>query len=286
MAIPALNVPYLPIMASMVRALRDTDTFGFIEVARPEWEKFEAVSIAAIREEYERVKDENFTRLHLDHVPVIDEDHVEVDYISIIEEAIGLGYDSVMVDGSRLSLDDNIAATAKVVERAHAAGIPVEAELGAVMGHEDGPTPPYDELFATGKGFTDPAEAERFVKETNVDWLSVAFGSIHGAISAAGRSEKKVQARLNNEHLARLYRATGIPLVLHGGSGINKRDVLESMRHGITKITIGTVVRQEYERTAKQSIEKAQHAVYELAKSLFTDEYQIARTAAKVLPRE
>jgi len=286
LAIPALNIPYLPIMASMVRALRDTDTFGFIEVARPEWEKFEAKSIAVIREEYERVKDENYTRLHLDHVPVIDEDHAEVDYMAIIEEAIGLGYDSVMVDGSRLSLDDNIAATGRVVEKAHAAGIPVEAELGAVMGHEDGPMPPYEELFATGKGFTDPDEAERFVRETGVDWLSVAFGSIHGAISAAGRSEKKVEARLNNEHLARLYHVTGIPLVLHGGSGIRKSDVLDSMRHGITKINIGTVVRQAYERTAERSVEEAQQAVYELAKSLFTDEYQIAGTAAKVLPRE
>jgi ketose-bisphosphate aldolase len=286
LAIPALNIPHLPIMESMVRALRDTDTFGFIEVARPEWEKFEAKSIVAIREEYERVKDEDFTRLHLDHVPVIDEDHANVDYMAIIKEALDLGYDSVMVDGSRLGLEDNIDVTAKVVNLAHAAGIPVEAELGAVMGHEDGPMPPYEELFATGKGFTDPDEAERFVKETDVDWLSVAFGSIHGAISSAGRSEKKVEARLNNEHLARLYKATGIPLVLHGGSGIRKSDVLESMRQGITKINVGTVVRQAYERTLEQSVEEAQQAVYELAKSLFTNEYELAGTASKVLPRE
>ena len=78
LAVPALNVPYLPMIEPMVRALRDTDTFGFIEVARPEWEKFEAVSIAAVREEYERVKDEQYTRLHLDHVPVIDEDSQSV----------------------------------------------------------------------------------------------------------------------------------------------------------------------------------------------------------------
>ena len=285
LAVPALNVPYLPMMEPMVRALRDTGTFGFIEVARPEWEKFEAVSIAAVREEYERVKDEQYTRLHLDHVPVIDEDLVEVDYMAIIEEAIALGYDSVMVDGSRLPLDDNIAATARVAEKAHAAGIPVEAELGAVLGHEEGPLPPYEELFESGKGFTDPAEAVRFVKEAGVDWLSVAFGNIHGAISAAGRSEKKVEARLNNEHLDLLYRETGTPMVLHGGSGIRKRDVQESMRHGIAKINIGTVLRQAYERKAGDSVPDAQDVVYRATGQLMTDEYEIAGTADKVLPR-
>ena len=72
--IPAFNIPYIPMMAPVVRALEQTDTFGLIQVARPEWEKFEAKSLRAIRDEYENVKNERHTRLHLDHVPVIDED--------------------------------------------------------------------------------------------------------------------------------------------------------------------------------------------------------------------
>ena len=193
--VPAFNIPYLPMMEPIVRALVTTNTFGLIQVARPEWEKFEAKSLKAIRQEYEKVKDEKYTRLHLDHVPVIDEDGLRVDFESIIAEAIALGYESVMVDGSRLELSENIAATAKVVEMAHKAGIPAEAELGAVVGHEAGPLPPYEELFASGQGFTDAAQAERFVKETGADWLSVAIGNIHGAISGAAKSQKKVQAR-------------------------------------------------------------------------------------------
>ena len=90
-------------------------------------------------------------RLHLDHVPVIDEDNQRVDYLPIFQEAIDVGYESVMIDGSRLPLDENIAATRQVVELAHAAGVPVEAELGAVLGHEDGPLPSYEELFASGR---------------------------------------------------------------------------------------------------------------------------------------
>ncbi len=79
-------------------------------------------------------------RLHLDHVPVIDEDNKVVDYVAILTEAVDLGYESVMIDSSRLSLADNIAATQKIV-MAHKKNVPVEAELGAVMGHEDGPMP-------------------------------------------------------------------------------------------------------------------------------------------------
>ena len=140
--VPAFNIPYLPMMQPVVAALRDTGAFGLIQVARLEWEKFQARSLKAIRDEYEAAKDERYTRLHLDHVPVVDEDNQRVDYKAIIAEAIALGYQSVMVDGSRLSLDENIAATREVAAMAHKAGIPLEAELGAVLGHEAGPLPP------------------------------------------------------------------------------------------------------------------------------------------------
>src|ERR1019366_2926135 len=164
--VPAFNIPYLPMMEPVVAALRASRVFGMIAVARLEWIKFEARSLRAIYDEYQRVKDERFTRLHLDHVPVIDEDDLRVDFEAVIQEAIQLGYQSVMVDGSRLPLEENIEATRKIVQLAHAAHIPVEGELGAVLGHEAGPLPPYEELFASGKGFTAPEDALRFVAET------------------------------------------------------------------------------------------------------------------------
>ena len=277
--IPAFGTPYIPMIEPTVRALEQTNTFGLIQVARPEWEKFEAKGLRAIRDEYEKVKNERYTRLHLDHVPVVDEDGLRVDFESIIGEAIDLGYESVMVDGSRLELDENIAATAKVVEMAHRAGIAAEAELGAVVGHEAGPLPPYEELFSSGKGFTDPEQAKRFVKESAVDWLSVAIGNIHGAISGAGKSQKKVQARLNLEHLDRLAQASAVPLVLHGGSGIKKASLLAAVRRGIVKINIGTTTRQAYESVREQSIEKAQENVYDVVVKLLTDEYEVAGSA-------
>jgi ketose-bisphosphate aldolase len=282
--VPAFNIPYLPMMAPVIRALGDTGAFGLIQVARLEWEKFQARSLKAIRDEYEAAKDERYTRLHLDHVPVIDEDNQRVDYQAIIAEAIALGYQSVMVDGSRLSLDENIAATREVAALAHAAGIPLEAELGAVLGHEAGPLPPYDELFASGKGFTDPDDAARFVRESGADWLSVAIGNVHGAITAAQKDRKKVEARLNIEHLALLRRAAGVPLVLHGGSGVRKEYILRAIQEGIAKINVGTAIRQPYEVGAKQSVAHAQAACCRATVDVITSELEIAGSAATLNP--
>ena len=274
--IPGFNIPYLPMMEPVIRALHDTSAFGLIMVARLEWIKFESGSMKSIRDEYEKLKDLRFTRLHLDHVPVIDEDGELTDYEQIIAEAINLGYDSVMIDGSRLTLEDNIEKSRKIVLLAHKADIPVEAELGAVLGHESGPLPPYEELFASGKGFTSSAEASRFVMETEADWLSVAIGNIHGAISSAARVEKKPIARLNIDHLKKINNAVRTPMVLHGGTGIAKEYLMQSFKAGIAKINIATAIRQPYERIMHDSIKNAQEAVYIEMLDIINNQIEIA----------
>lgn len=280
--IPGFNIPYLPMMEPVVRALRDTNSFGLIMVARLEWVKFESGSLEAIRDEYERVKDLDHTRLHLDHVPVIDEDDLRVDYKEIVRRAVRAGYGSVMVDGSRLPLEGNIDCTKAVVEIAHAAGIPVEAELGAIMGHEAGPLPPYDELFESGRGFTNPAQAKRFVEETNVDWLSIAIGSIHGAISAARKSERKIEARLDINRLDEIREAVGIPLVLHGGTGISKEYIIKSIQHGIAKVNVATAIRQPYEKAVQESLAAGQEAVYRAMLAIIREDLEIGNSAARL----
>ncbi len=263
-AVPAFNIPYLPMMEPVVQAVADLDAFALVAVARLEWVKFEAKSPTAVAETFARCQQPDYVRLHLDHVPVIDEDNLRVDPRPIFAEAIAAGYDSLMVDGSRLSLDENIAAVRPLVELGHAQGRPVEAELGAVFGHESGPMPSYEELYASGKGFTDVDEACRFVQETGCDWLSVAIGNVHGAIAAGKKDKKKVEARLNLERLEKINQAVGIPLVLHGGSGIQSDNVRQAIQGGIAKINIGTEIRQAYEVALKEtgSVAQAQQAVY------------------------
>lgn len=280
--IPGFNIPYLPMMEPVIKALHDTSSFGLIMVARLEWIKFKSGSMKSIRDEYEKLKDLRFTRLHLDHVPVIDEDGQWTDFEQIISEAIDLGYDSVMLDGSRLSLEDNIEKSRKIALLAHKAGIPVEAELGAVMGHEAGPLPPYEELFSSGKGFTSSDEAYRFVRETQVDWLSVAIGNIHGAISSAARVEKKITARLNIDHLKIINDRVKIPLVLHGGTGIAKEYLMQSFKEGITKINIATAIRQPYERLMNDSVKEAQEAVYKEMLDIINNQIEISGSANRL----
>jgi len=284
-AIPAFNVPYLPMVEPVIRAVVDQDSFALIETARLEWIRFESQSPAAVIEEFIQWNEPDYVRIHLDHVPVIDENNLGVDYLSIIREAIELGYQSVMVDGSRLDLKGNIEATRQAVDLAHEAGIPCEAELGAVLGHEAGPLPPYEELFESGRGFTDVKQAERFVRETGCDWLSVAIGNVHGAVSGALKDKKKVEARLNLEHLERLRQATGVPLVLHGGSGVKREYLLAAIKKGIAKVNIGTEIRQAYEAALRESgsVAAAQDAVYDRTCWLIRDYFGLAGTKRLVV---
>ena len=281
---PAFNIPYLPMVEPVAKALAELDAFGMIQVARLELYKFESRSLTAVAEEYRKFADPRVATLHLDHTPVIDEDNLVVDWRPLMEEALEQGYDSVMIDGSRLSLEENIAVTAEVVRMAHAEGVLVEAELGAVMGHEAGPLPPYEELFASKKGFTDPDEARRFVEGTGVDWLSVSVGSVHGAISAAAKNQAKVEARLDIEHLKLLKRAAGIPLVLHGGSGIRQSYVDEAIASGVAKINVATDIRQPYERvmSAGGSVSEALAGVVEVIARLVRDAYRIEGSATRL----
>jgi fructose/tagatose bisphosphate aldolase len=269
----------------VVQAVVDENALALIETARLEWYKFEAQGPAAVAKEFNRWAKPDYVRLHLDHVPVIDEDGLAVDYLPVIQEALDLGYQSVMIDGSRLSLADNMAATRQAVALAHAAGVPCEAELGAVLGHEAGPLPPYEELYASGKGFTAVDEARTFVQETGCDWLSVAVGNIHGAISGAQRDQKKVEARLNLAHLEKLGQATGVPLVLHGGSGVRRDSLLPAISQGIAKVNVGAEIRQAYEQAwrAKGSVSAAQTAVYQRTRWLLHYHFGLSGSRPRIL---
>ncbi len=285
--IPAFNIPYLPMVKPVIQAIKDENTIAMVQVARLEWEKFEAKSLFAVADEYYKYSDPVHTLLHLDHIPVIDEDNRVVDYMPIIEDALKAGYGSVMVDGSRLPLEDNIAATAAVSEKAHAVGVAVEAELGAVAGHEAGGLGmSYEELFASKKGFTEGAEALRFSKESGCDWLSIAAGNIHGAIAESTRKEKKPEARLDIEHIANLYEATShMPLVLHGGSGIKQEYILKAVANGVAKINVATEIRQPYELALEKcpgDIEYAREQVYLRTRWVLHEFLQITDNKTKI----
>ena len=130
--IPAFNAAYPEMVKPICDTLKKLETYGICEVARPDIEKFGARGFDVIFDEFRKHADPSFVSLHQDHVPVIDEDGESIDYLTLLRQTLDLGFDSVMIDGSRLPLDDNIRITEEVVKIAHAKDTPVEAELGAV----------------------------------------------------------------------------------------------------------------------------------------------------------
>jgi len=171
------------------------------------------------------------------------------------------------------------------VELAHDGGIACEAELGAVTGHEEEPGISYEELFRSGRGFTDVEEAKTFVEQTRCDWLSVAIGNVHGAIAKARRDKSKVAARLDLRHLEKLAKTTDIPLVLHGGSGVIQEYMLEAIRLGIAKVNVGTEIRQPYEKAMAEgsSAATARKAVYDRTVWVLRDHLKVSGKRKLVL---
>ena len=149
--------------------------------------------------------------------------------------AIQFGFTSVMIDGSMLDFDQNLALTKKVVDSAHAVGLSVEGELGTI-GATD----------VTGEGgtdtilYTEPAEAARFIQETGVDSLAIAIGTRHGIYPATLAPELKLDL------LQEIKKAVGIPLVLHGGSNNPDDEIAQAVKLGVNKINISSDIKVAY----------------------------------------
>lgn len=144
----------------------------------------------------------------------------------IVCHAVDLGFNSLMIDGSAYSFEENIRRTKEVVDRFKPLGYPIEAELGHVGNETD-----YEKALAT-YSYTDPSLAAEFVERTGIDSLAVAIGNQHGPYSAP--------PRINFEIVEKVREATKIPLVLHGASGISDEDVRHAIDLGIAKINIHT----------------------------------------------
>jgi fructose-bisphosphate aldolase class II len=167
---------------------------------------------------------------HLDHTYDVDE----------VLRAVDLGFSSVMFDGSQLPLAENIAATARVVQYAHAAGCSVEAEIGSV---------PYAEGRAHIKSeLTEVGDAARLAVETGIDALAVSVGNVH-RLNTPG-------AVIDFERLAQIAAAVSVPLVIHGTSGISDQDIQRLVRAHVAKFNIGTRVRQAFGKGLRQALSR------------------------------
>ena len=158
-------------------------------------------------------------------------------------EALQLGFSSVMYDCSTDSYEDNVAKVAEMVKICHAMGASVEGELGHV-GDNEGSAEGSDHLLDPSAFFTDVSLARDFVERTGVDALAVAVGNAHG--------DYKFPPKLDFDRISDIADRTGVPLVLHGGSGLSDSDFRTAVQRGICKVNIFT----DIDKAGKAGIEE------------------------------
>lgn len=160
--------------------------------------------------------------VHLDH-------GINLDYI---EKSLKMGFTSIMFDGSALPYDENVEMTKKAVEMAHKYNVSIEAEIGKMAGitlNNEGIT---ENRESDRSNYTDPAEAKDFVEKTGVDCLACSFGTVHG--------EYFSEPNLDFDLVKELSDATGVPIVMHGGSGVSHEDYKKVIANGVRKINYFT----------------------------------------------
>ena len=163
--------------------------------------------------------------LHLDHTYDFD----------VVCRAVEAGFDSVMIDGSKLPFEKNISLTRKVVDFAHAHDVAVEAELGNIGGADQLETGGDEALY------TVPSQAQEFVERTGCDTLAVSVGTAHGVYPTAN-------PKIDFARLYEIRSLVSVPLVLHGGSGLPMTTVQQAIRGGIAKLNIATDLELIFQR--------------------------------------
>jgi fructose-bisphosphate aldolase, class II len=157
--------------------------------------------------------------VHLDHCTEID----------VIQRALMCGFTSVMYDGSKLPLSENISIIGSVVQQARLLDVAVEGEVGTV---------PYDDLGEVGGDMTVPEEAKAICENGGLDWLAVSVGNVHRL------TDRKVA--IDFDVLTRIEEVCTVPLVIHGASGIREEDIQRLKRTRVGKMNIGTALRQVF----------------------------------------
>ncbi|KIQ93178.1 putative fructose-bisphosphate aldolase [Anoxybacillus thermarum] len=169
---------------------------------------------------------------------------IHLDHGSSFEKckaAIDAGFTSVMIDASHHPFEENVEITSKVVEYAHARGVSVEAELGTVGGQED-------DVVAEGIIYANPDECEELVKRTGIDCLAPALGSVHGPY--------KGEPKLGFKEMEEIRDRTGVPLVLHGGTGIPTEQIQRAISLGTSKINVNTENQMAFTKVVREVLAK------------------------------
>lgn len=231
-AVPAFNISDYGMLRASLEACEEAGSPMIVSIHPAEWELMGDEFLASALELARAAS-----------IPVA----VQLDHGSTFEQvvaAIRLGFTSVMIDGSLLPYDENVALTRKVVETAHIVGVSVEGEVGTI-----GPRDPKTAAELADIVYTKPNEAAEFVAATGIDYLAVAVGTCHGVYPVG------VAPKLKLDLLDVLKAAIPVPLVLHGGSGAPDDEVSESVTRGVAKVNISADMKLAYFKKLREVLE-------------------------------
>lgn len=226
-AIPAFNVENMEMIMGVIQVAEELNSPVIIQTT-PSTIKYASLNYYLANA---KVAAENANvpiTMHLDHGSSFE----------LAMQALRAGYTSIMIDASHDDFSTNIEISKSVVDACRPSNIPVEAELGKVGGKED------DLDGGDGGAYTDPIQAKEFVEKTGISSLAVAIGTAHGLY--------KGEPKLDLERLSAIQKEVYIPLVLHGGSGIPDKYIIESIKRGICKVNYATELRIAYTEGIKK----------------------------------
>ena len=172
--------------------------------------------------------------IHLDHCQDVE----------LAKACVDAGWDAVMYDGSRLSIEENIAGCREVVDYAHRKGVQVEGELGRIVGVEDALKVSEEDASLAGL-----EDSIRFVRESGIDAFAPAIGTAHGVY--------KGTPKINFDLVAQLKEAIPTPVVIHGGTGLSEETFRRLIRNGGAKVNVSTAIKHAYLDTCRDYFKDA-----------------------------
>lgn len=227
-AVGAFNVENMEMVQAAIQAAEEMNAPIMLQTT-PSTVKYAGLDLYYAMVSTQAKKAKVPVAMHLDHGSSFE----------LCAQALRAGYTSIMIDGSKLPLDENISLTRKVVEMCEPAGVPVEGEIGRVGGKED-------DTVCANAGYTIPEEAVRFEKGTGLSSMAVGVGTAHGVY--------KTTPVLNTNLISELKGMLTVPMVLHGASGLSDEAVKECISRGACKVNFATELRIAYTEGLREAL--------------------------------
>ena len=226
--LPSFNTTNLEMTYAIAKGLNSAGLPGYIQISSNNLRLSSPEAIVALTRD--ALKDSDMPiALHLDHGKTYED----------VKNCVNAGFTSIMIDASHLSYEDNIRETKRAVEYCHFYGVPVEAELGSLQGKEE-------DIVNEADCKTDPAMVADFVSRSGCDLLAVSIGNVHGL---------EMTPRIDLPLLKELHKVCPIPMVMHGGSGVDFEIIREMKRYGMLKVNYGSDLRRAFVETFGKAYE-------------------------------